>query len=68
MKNCMYFNFKLTLSIGSTISEGGGVGGGYQRAPCEREKNIVCICKAIIDNCFHKVLKCLNQCFAQLWF
>ena len=38
----MYFNFKLTLSIGSTISEGGGVGGGYQRAPCEREKNIVC--------------------------
>ena len=45
----MYFNFKLTLSIGgSTISEGGGGGGGYQRAPCEREKNIECICIATL--------------------
>ena len=44
----MYLNFKLTQSIGgSTISGGGGKGGGYQRAPCEREKNIVCILTSV---------------------
>ena len=42
----MYFNFKLTLSIsGRIIGEGEKCSSGreIQRAPCEREKNIVCI-------------------------